>query len=92
MNLSLTYCYISQTKMACDVCRNLNCPGVESDVAQSFLIVSLPRCYESCLVSYLYSAVSNHTYSFGANYTAHACFYFIGLDVIRSSIVLYRFN
>ena len=52
MNPSLIYCYISQTKMACDVCRNLNCPGVESDVAQSFLIVSLPRCYESCLVSF----------------------------------------
>ena len=82
MNLSLTYCYISQTKMACNVWRNLNRPGVESDVAKSFLIVSLPRSYESCLVSYLYSAVSNNRYSFGANYTAHACFYFIGLDVM----------
>lgn len=52
MNPSLIYCYILQTSMACGVCRNLNCPGVESDVAQSFLIVTLPHRYESCLVSF----------------------------------------
>ena len=59
MNPSLIYCYISQTNMACGVCRNLNCPGVEFDVAQSFLFVSLPPCYQSCLVSF----TTNHVAS-----------------------------